>query len=158
MQTDLGVYDPVLTIGTVAKMLDIAVQTIRMYEQEGLIIAYKTEGGHRMYSLHDVERLRCIRKMITEHGLNINGIRKMMSLVPCWGFKGGLDDECRQCPVYYDAEGPCWAQKNVGSKCRLADCRSCPVYRIEFNCTTIKEVVFGHKRDIKPLSNQEQKK
>ena len=145
MNIDVDLFEPVLTIGTVAKKLGIAVQTVRMYEEEGLILAYKTDTGRRMYSMHDLERLRCIRTMITEHGLNLNGIKKMMSLIPCWEFKGGLDDQCQKCPAYYEANGPCWTTKNVGPKCQEIDCRECPVYRIEINCNKIKEVIFGHK-------------
>ena len=145
MSIDVDLFEPVLTIGTVAKKLSIAVQTVRMYEEEGLILAYKTDTGRRMYSMHDLERLRCIRTMITEHGLNLNGIKKMMSLIPCWEFKGGLDDQCQKCPAYYEANGPCWTTKNIGPKCQETDCRECPVYRIEVNCNKIKEVIFGHK-------------
>ena len=137
-------YDPVLTIGTVAKKLGISVQTLRLYEQQGLILPFKTTTGRRMYSMHDLDRLHCIREMITVHGLNLNGIKRLMSMIPCWKYKGGLDDDCRNCPVYYEAKGPCWTRKDVGPKCKLVDCRSCPVYRIELNCEKLKEVVFGH--------------
>ena len=145
MNVTIDIYEPVLTIGTVAKKLNIAVQTIRLYEQEGLILSYKTDTGRRMFSMHDLERLRCIRTMITKHGLNLKGIKKMMSLIPCWDFKGGLDEQCKKCPAYYEANGPCWTTKNVGPKCQEVDCRECPVYRIEINCDKIKEVIYGHK-------------
>ena len=145
MNVDVDIYEPVLTIGVVAKKLNVAVQTLRLYEQESLIIPHKTGSGRRMYSLHDVERLRCIRTMITEHGLNLNGIKKIMSLIPCWEFKGGLDEECKKCPAYYDATGPCWTTKNVGPKCQNVDCRECPVYRMNINCNKIKEIIFGHR-------------
>jgi MerR family transcriptional regulator/heat shock protein HspR len=145
MNIDVDIYDPVLTIGVVAKKLNVAVQTIRLYEQENLILPHKTGSGRRMYSLHDVERLRCIRTMITKHGLNLSGIKKLMSLIPCWEFKGGLDEECKKCPAYYEAQDPCWTTKNVGPKCQEVDCRECPVYRIEINCNKMKEIIFGHK-------------
>ena len=145
----VDIYEPVLTIGTVAKKLKVSVQTLRLYEQEGLILSFKTKGGQRMYSLHDLNRLKCIREMITTHGLNLKGIKSLMSMIPCWEFKGGLDNECRNCSVYYEAKGPCWTRGDVGPKCQLADCRSCPVYRVELNCNKLKEVVFGHK----PLSS-----
>jgi MerR family transcriptional regulator/heat shock protein HspR len=145
MNEFVGKYAPVFTIGTVAKMLDVSVQTIRMYEQEGLILPAKTETGRRMYSMQDVERLDCIRKMIVEKGLNIKGIRKLMSLIPCWEFKGGLDDECKNCEAYYDASGPCWSLSNVGAKCSNTNCRECPVYRIDFSCGKLKEIIYGHK-------------
>ena len=140
------IHEPLLTIGTVARMLNVAVQTVRLYEQEGLVLPHRTTSGRRMYSLHEVERLRCVRKMITEEGLNLQGIKRLLSLLPCWEFKGGLDEECRNCPAYYDALGPCWSLRNVGQKCQMEDCRACPVYRMQLNCQKLKEVIFGHHR------------
>jgi len=137
-------YEAVLTIGTVAKKLNVSVQTLRLYEQEGLILSAKTNGGRRMYSMHDLERLQCIRDMITKHRLNLSGIKQMMSMIPCWEYKGGLDEDCRNCPVYYESNGPCWTRGDVGPKCQEVDCRDCPVYRLEVSCDKIKEVVFGH--------------
>lgn len=155
MKVDVDVYEPVLTIGTVAEKIDVSVQTIRLYEQEGLIIPHKTKTGRRMFSMHDLERLRCIRKTITEHGLNLQGIKRLMSLIPCWEFKGGLDKDCLDCPAYFEAHGPCWSMKQRGDKCTNVDCRDCPTYKIEFNCNKLKEVIYGHqaKTDCKDDNN-----
>ena len=138
-------YEPILTIGTVAEKLGVAVQTVRLYEQEGLLIPHKTKSGRRMYSMHDLERLKCIRQMITEDGLNMSGIKRLMSLIPCWELKGGLDEDCKNCPVYYHSNGPCWSSEKVGEKCATADCRSCSVYKIDMHCNKLKEVIYGHK-------------
>ncbi|GAB4380274.1 MAG: hypothetical protein Kow0042_30280 [Calditrichia bacterium] len=146
MEKHVDIYDPVFTIGTVANLVGVAVQTIRLYEQEGLIIPFKTSTGRRMFSMHDLERLKCIRKLLTEEGLNITGIRKMMSLIPCWEFKGGLDEECKKCPAYYETVGPCWSLSDVGSKCQLQDCRTCAVYRVNLSCSKMKAILFGHHR------------
>lgn len=143
---DIHEYEPLLTVGTVARRLGISVQTVRLYEQEGLVLPHKTRTGRRMFSLHDLDRLTCIRKMITEHGLNLSGIRRLFALIPCWHYKGGLDDDCRGCPVYYDSVGPCWTVRRVGEKCQNVDCRNCPVYQLPIRCETMKEVLFGHKR------------
>lgn len=137
-------YQPSLTIGTVAKKLAVSVQTVRLYEQQGLILPYKSASGHRLYSRHDLDRLSCIREMITSQGLNLKGVKRLMSMIPCWEFKGGLDEDCRNCPAYYEANGPCWTRGDVGPKCQLADCRTCPVYQVEINCNKLKEVIFGH--------------
>ena len=67
-------YEPVLSIGIVAKKLGVAVQTVRLYEQEGLVLPFKAESGHRLFSAHDLERLQCVLKMITELGINLQGI------------------------------------------------------------------------------------
>ena len=142
--TQLDMYAPVLTIGTVARELGVSAQAVRLYEGEGLVLPEKTNTGRRMFSIHDVERLRCIRTMITEHGLNIAGIRRLMALIPCWDYKGGLDEDCRQCPVYYEMLGPCWSVENVGPKCSGMNCRDCEVYRMPVSCEQMKNIV--HRR------------
>ena len=146
MENKDDIYEPILTIGTVAQMLSVAVQTVRLYEDEGLVLPHRTDSGRRMFSLHDVERLRCVRNMITNHSMNLQGIKKMLSLMPCWEFKGGLDEECENCPAYYEVQGPCWSIQNVGDKCQKAECRSCKVYRMQLNCEKFKEVIYGHRR------------
>jgi MerR family transcriptional regulator/heat shock protein HspR len=141
---DFDQFEPVFTIGTIAKKLDLAVQTIRLYEQEGLILPFKTETRRRMYSLHDLQRLRCIRNLIKKDGLNLQGIKKMMSLIPCWEYKGGLDEDCQECPAYSQTQGPCWSLEKVGDKCVGKDCRSCPVYRLEVSCEKMKKIIYDH--------------
>jgi len=47
MENALNPHEPVFTIGTIAKMLNVAVQTIRLYEHEGLILPAKTVKYHR---------------------------------------------------------------------------------------------------------------
>ncbi|TFG94926.1 MAG: MerR family transcriptional regulator [Calditrichales bacterium] len=139
-------FEPVLTIGVAAAKLGISVQSLRLYEQEGLIIPFKTQTGRRMYSFHDIDRLTCIREMITAQGLNLSGIKRLMSMIPCWDYKGGLDNDCLSCSAYYDAQGPCWTLAKVGPKCEVSECRTCPVYRVEINCNKMKEIIFGHSR------------
>ncbi len=142
MNTTIDKYEPIFTIGAIASKLNVAVQTVRLYEEEGLVLPFKTRTNRRMYSLHDLERLICIRQMITEHGLNLNGIRKIFSLLPCWRYKKGLDADCLNCPVYHKAIGPCWSIKEVGEKCKTENCRECPVYRLPVNCNSLKEIIY----------------
>ncbi|UCF65540.1 MAG: MerR family transcriptional regulator [bacterium] len=78
-----------LTIGAAARQLGVAVQILRLYENSGLILPARTHSGRRLYSMKDMERLCCIRDLITKERLNINGIRKMLSLIPCWEYRGG---------------------------------------------------------------------
>jgi len=137
--------EPFLTIGAAAQQLGVAVQTVRLYEKSGLILPARTPTGRRLYSLRDMERLRCIRNLITKEGLNISGIRKMLSLIPCWEYKGGLDEDCLGCQAYREAIGPCWSVREVGAKCRQVDCRSCGAYQVHLNCNNIKEILFNHR-------------
>jgi MerR family transcriptional regulator/heat shock protein HspR len=78
--------------------------------------------------------------MIIKQGLNLNGVRSLFSFIPCWNFKGGFDNDCKNCPAAYEAVEPCWNIKNVGSKCQNQNCRECPVYQLEINHERIKEV------------------
>ncbi len=142
----IDMHEPVFSIGIIAKKLGISVQTVRLYEQEGLILPFKTDSGRRLFSLHDLERLKCIRQMITENGINLQGIKRIMAFIPCWEFRGGLDDQCLKCPAYYEATGPCWSISTVGEKCQVQDCRTCGVYKINLPCSKMKEVIYGHKR------------
>ena len=145
MNDKIGKFEPVLTIGTVAEKLDVSVHTIRLYEKEGLILPFKTSTGRRMFSLHDLEKLVCIRKMITEHSLNLQGIKRLMALIPCWEYRGGLDHDCINCDAYYKSEGPCWSIKEVGPKCQKQDCRACPVYQMNVHCEQLKEIIYNHQ-------------
>ena len=134
--------EPVLTIGMAARELRVAVQTLRMYEGAGLILPARSSSGRRLYSMKDMEKLRCIRNLITEEGLNIKGIRKMLSMIPCWQYKGGIDEDCLDCQAYREAIGPCWNVRNVGRKCRQVDCRSCGAYQVYLSCKNIKHILL----------------
>jgi MerR family transcriptional regulator/heat shock protein HspR len=140
MKSLLDKYTPALSIGVVATMVGVSVHTLRLYEKKGLILPFKKKSGRRLYSLHDVNRLKQIRKMIIEQGLNLNGVRSLLSLIPCWNYKGGFDNDCKNCPAAYETVEPCWNIKNVGLKCQNQDCRECPVYQMEINHERLKEV------------------
>ena len=147
MQNNHNKYDAFLTIGAIASQLNLAVQTIRMYEEQGLILPSRTPTGRRMYSLKDLEKLRCIRRAITEEGLNISGIKKLLALIPCWEFMGGLDEDCLNCQAYIQAMGPCWSSRDVGDKCKKVDCRGCEVYQMNFSCNDLKDLLVRNKNN-----------
>ncbi len=72
--------EPLLTIGAVSQMLEIHQQTLRKYEDEGLIAPRRSEGGTRMYSLEDVERLRVILTLTRDLGLNLAGVEIVLRM------------------------------------------------------------------------------
>jgi len=127
MDLSTDFFEPILPVGLVARRIGVSVETVRMYERKGLILPHRTNSGRRMYSLHDLERLHDIRKLITEHGLNLNGIKLLMSLVFRIELKGGLDDACVNCPVYYEAVQPCSDTSNEYTKCQNKECQDYPV-------------------------------
>lgn len=74
-EDDRGVY----SIGAVAKMLELSVQTLRSWEDRyKLIIPARSAGGQRLYSRDDVERLRFIREQ-TEAGLQPGDAHRLLA-------------------------------------------------------------------------------
>ncbi len=72
--------EPIFSIGSVARMLNLHQQTIREYEKEGLLKPKRTAGGTRMYSQVDIERIRFISMLTQELGVNLAGVQIIMSL------------------------------------------------------------------------------
>jgi DNA-binding transcriptional MerR regulator len=69
-----------MAIGELAKVASTKVQTIRYYEEIGLIAPHmRSRGGHRLYSSNDVQRLRFIRHA-RELGFSIEAIRELLDL------------------------------------------------------------------------------
>lgn len=130
---------PKYTISNAAKLLGISVHTLRMYEREGLIIPFKKDSGQRLYSDSDVERLSCIRRAINEDGLNIEGVKRVLSLIPCWGILSCPVEDKLKCEAYNGHSQPCWILKNKSSHCIDKDCRECEVYLRYGNCQSLKQ-------------------
>ena len=74
--TDRGVF----MISVAAELADMHPQTLRMYEQRGLIEPKRSPKGTRLYSHDDVERLRKIQEMTTELGMNLAGVERVFEL------------------------------------------------------------------------------
>jgi MerR family transcriptional regulator/heat shock protein HspR len=55
-------------------------QTLRIYEQKGLVRPKRTAGNTRLYSDADVERLRLIQRLTTELGLNLAGVERVLHM------------------------------------------------------------------------------
>ena len=73
--------EPLYVISVVARMLDVHAQTLRTYEREGLVHPARSRGGVRMYSDHDVDRLRRIRRLVDELGCNLAGVDVILNLM-----------------------------------------------------------------------------
>ncbi|MEP6954868.1 MAG: MerR family transcriptional regulator [Solirubrobacteraceae bacterium] len=70
----------VFMISVAAELAEMHPQTLRMYEQRGLIEPKRSPKGTRLYSQEDVERLRRIQEMTTELGLNLAGVERVLAL------------------------------------------------------------------------------
>jgi len=70
----------VFMISVAAELAEMHPQTLRMYEQRGLICPKRSPKGTRLYSQTDVDRLRRIQEMTTELGLNLAGVERVLAL------------------------------------------------------------------------------
>jgi MerR family transcriptional regulator, heat shock protein HspR len=79
-RVDVAVDRGVFMISVAAELAEMHPQTLRMYEARGLIEPSRSPKGTRLYSTHDVERLRRIQQMTAEHGLNLAGVERVLAL------------------------------------------------------------------------------
>jgi MerR family transcriptional regulator/heat shock protein HspR len=70
----------VFMISVAAELADMHPQTLRMYEQRGLITPKRSPKNTRLYSQADVERLREIQRLTNEQGLNLAGVETVLEL------------------------------------------------------------------------------
>jgi MerR family transcriptional regulator, heat shock protein HspR len=71
---------PIYMISVAADLVGMHPQTLRIYEQKGLVRPQRTPGGTRLYSEADVERLRIVQRLTTELGLNLAGVELVLRL------------------------------------------------------------------------------
>ena len=71
---------PRYMISVAADLTGMHPQTLRTYEQKGLVRPKRTSGNTRLYSDADLERLRLIQRLTTELGLNLAGVEVVLDL------------------------------------------------------------------------------
>ena len=71
---------PRYMISIAADLVGMHPQTLRIYEQKGLVRPKRTPGNTRLYSERDLERLRLIQRLTTELGLNLAGVELVLRL------------------------------------------------------------------------------
>lgn len=73
--------EPCFVISVAARIVGVHAQTLRYYERVRLISPSRTEGRQRLYSLADIERLRRIKSLTEEMGVNLAGAEVAMKLM-----------------------------------------------------------------------------
>jgi MerR family transcriptional regulator/heat shock protein HspR len=116
----------VYTIGIAAELLGVHPRTLRLYEDGGLIRPSR-KNNRRFYSTNDLQWISCIRYLLHEKGLNQEGIRRLLALIPCWETRGCSPEAKDSCAGWSDRSTPCWdlARRSGTSPNR---CYACPVY------------------------------
>ena len=83
MDADFGSPLPpnaAFVISVAARLVGVHEQTLRYYERAGLVEPARSKGRIRLYSLHDLERVRQIRRLTDEMGVNLAGVEVIMRL------------------------------------------------------------------------------
>ncbi len=71
---------PRYMISVAAELVGMHPQTLRIYEQRGLVRPQRTAGNTRLYSDADVARLRLIQQLTSEVGLNLAGVERVLHM------------------------------------------------------------------------------
>jgi MerR family transcriptional regulator, heat shock protein HspR len=67
-------------ISMAARLLDMHPQTLRKYERLGLVRPTRTMGSMRLYSREELERLRLIKHLVDEAGVNLAGVQRLLTI------------------------------------------------------------------------------
>ena len=73
-------FEGIYVISVAARMLEMHPQTLRKYERAGLVTPIRTVGMLRLYSEEDMARLRLIKHLVGELGLNLAGVQLVLDL------------------------------------------------------------------------------
>jgi MerR family transcriptional regulator/heat shock protein HspR len=74
------VDDDLYLISMAARLLDMHPQTLRKYERLGLVRPSRTVGSMRLYSRDELDRLRLIKHLVDEGGINLAGVQRLLSI------------------------------------------------------------------------------
>ena len=67
-------------ISMAARLLDMHPQTLRKYEWLGLVRPSRTFGSMRLYSRDELDRLRLIKHLVDEVGVNLAGVQRLLTI------------------------------------------------------------------------------
>ncbi len=102
--------EPVFTIGIMSRLLQVTQTTLRIWEKKGLIKPRRL-GKNRYYSQDELNRLREIKCLLQEKGLNIAGVKEVLDGRRCWVVKKCGDNKFA-CAVYLN-------RRHWGLKCKV---------------------------------------
>ena len=84
--------EPLYVISVASRLLQLHPQTLRKYEREGFVAPSRTSGNLRLYSGEDIERLKQVKYLVEEQGINLAGVQMALQLTH---EIRGLQDELR---------------------------------------------------------------
>lgn len=76
----MALDEDLFLISVAARMLGMHPQTLRKYERLGLVQPTRTIGSMRVYSRGELERLRIIKRLVEDGGVNLAGVQRLLSV------------------------------------------------------------------------------
>jgi MerR family transcriptional regulator/heat shock protein HspR len=76
----MSLHDDLYLISMAARMLGMHPQTLRKYERLGLVQPTRSIGSMRLYSRDELERLRVIKRLVDDGGINLAGVQRLLSI------------------------------------------------------------------------------
>src|SRR5687767_5119052 len=76
----MAIQSDLYFISMAARLLDMHPQTLRKYERLGLVSPTRTIGSMRVYTTDELERLRLIKHLVDEAGVNLAGVQRLLSI------------------------------------------------------------------------------
>lgn len=115
---------PAYPMGVAANLLNVHPRTLRIYEAEGLIKPHR-QGGKRFFSQRDLAWIQCLRKLIHEENISIEGVKRLLEVVPCWKIKGCTEETRQNCLAIKGIQKKCW---EFATKSCEKSCKHCEIY------------------------------
>jgi MerR family transcriptional regulator/heat shock protein HspR len=76
----MGIDDDFFFISVAARMLGMHPQSLRKYERLGLVQPSRTIGSMRVYTRDELERLKVIKRLVDDGGINLAGVQRLLSI------------------------------------------------------------------------------
>ena len=98
---------PLFPIGVAAELVGTTDQTLRLYEKHGLVKPAR-RNKNRYYSENDIKWLRCLRDLIHEKKISIEGVKKLLNYASCWEIMECSEERRTRCSSFIERNKPCW--------------------------------------------------
>jgi MerR family transcriptional regulator/heat shock protein HspR len=76
----MAVQQDLYLISVAARLLGMHPQTLRKYERLGLVQPHRRMGSMRVYTRDELDRLRLIKHLVEELGINLAGVQRLLSI------------------------------------------------------------------------------
>lgn len=80
-KTKTNADEPILSIGKVAQALNLHQRTLRIYDEQNLLVARRSKQNRRLYSLNDIERGKLIQFLTRNLAINLAGVKIILKLL-----------------------------------------------------------------------------